>query len=364
MYFDYTATTKIDEEVLKTYIKVQQDFFANTESMHLLGQRSNNLFEKAKREIKELLKVDHELIFTHNATEANNLGIFGVVSNKKGKIITTKIEHPSVFEVFKHLESIGYDVVYLDVLENGVVDLDMFKREMNKDVLLVSIMWVNNITGSIQPIKEIINIMKEYKKAKLHVDCVQGICKLEADFNFKDIDLFTFSSHKFFGPKGVGGLLYKKEINLDKHIYGSNVQNGIKPGTVDLAGCVSCCKAFKIYFNNVKERFNYVSKLNDYFKNNIKDIKGVVVNSIEGSPYICSLSFVGKNAETVVHYLESLDIYVSSGSACSSKLKKPEKTIMAMTNDEKRATSQVRVSFSHLTTKEEVDYLIKAIKEI
>lgn len=365
MYFDYTATTPIDDNILNTYVKVQKEYFANTESMHLLGQRSNDLFEKAKREIKEVLKVDHELIFTHNATEANNLAIFGVVESKKGKVITTKIEHPSVFEVFKELENRGYDVVYLDVDENGIIDLDELKAEMNKDVLLVSIMWVNNIIGSIQPIKKIIDIIKEYPKAKLHIDSVQGICKIEPDFSFSDVDLFTFSSHKFFGPKGVGGLLYKKGIVLDKHIFGSNVQNGIKPGTVDLASSVATTKAFKVYYKTTKERFEYVVKIRDYFIKEIENIKGIVINSNQFcSPYICNISFIGRNSETIVHALEAKGVYVSTGSACSSKLKKAEKTIFAISNSEDRALSSVRISFCHLTNMDEVNYLIKAIKEL
>ena len=204
MYFDYTATTPIDKDVLDIMNKVQMDFFANTESLHKLGLKSNSLLEKAKREILEVLKIEKEVCFTHNATEANNLAIFGVVNNKKGKIITTKIEHPSVFEVFKYLETVGYDVIYLDILENGKVDLNQLRKEMDKDVILVSIMWVNNIIGSIEPIKAVIDIVKKYPKCKLHVDAVQGMCKIKADFDFNDIDLFTISAHKFYGPKGVG----------------------------------------------------------------------------------------------------------------------------------------------------------------
>lgn len=365
MYFDYTATTPVDNDVLDMYVKVQKEFFANTESMHYLGKRSNSLFEKAKREIKETLKSEHEVILTHNATEANNIAIFGCVKEKIGKIITTKIEHPSVFEVFKELEKRGYDVVYLDVDENGIIDINQLKEEMNKDVLLVSIMWVNNITGAIEPIKEVINILKDYKKAKLHVDGVQGLCKIEMDFDINDIDFFTFSAHKFFGPKGVGGLLYKKEIALGKHIFGSNVQNGLKPGTVDLAGSVAACKALKIYMKTIKERYEYVNSLRNRLVNGIKNIEKIVFNSNEKcSPYIFNLSFIGRNGETIIHTLEEKEIYVSTGSACSSKLKKPEKTILAISGDEDRALSSIRVSLCHLTTLNEVDSLIKAIKEI
>ncbi len=365
MYFDYTSTTPMDLDVLETYNRVQKYYFANTESLHKLGRMSDDLLEKAKREIKETLGIDKEIIFTHNATEANNLAIFGIVGKKKGKIITTKIEHPSVFEVFKYLESIGYDVVYLDILENGKIDLNQLEIEMDKDVLLVSIMWVNNIIGSIQPIKEVIEIIKKYPKCKLHVDAVQGMCKIVPDFNFNDIDLFTISAHKFYGPKGVGCLFYNKNIMLEKHIYGSNVQRGIKPGTIDLAGIAALCKAIKKFYPTTIDRYKYVKTLYNYLYEEIKNVEGIYINSInENSPYIMSISIPAINSETVIHILDEKNIYVSSGSACSSKLKKAEKTVLAVTKDEQRALTAIRISFSHLITMDEVQILAKALKEI
>lgn len=369
MYFDYTATTPIDKDVLDIMNKVQIDFFANTESLHKLGLKSNSLLDKAKREILEVLKIDKEVIFTHNATEANNLAIFGVVSKKMGKIITTKIEHPSVFEVFKYLETVGYEVIYLNVLENGKIDLEQLEREMDKDVILVSTMWVNNIIGSIQPIKEVIKIVKKYPKCKLHVDTVQGMCKIIPDFDFNDIDLFTISAHKFYGPKGVGCLFYNKNFNLERHIYGSNVQRGLKPGTIDLPSIVGMCKALKKYYPKVNEHYSYVKNLYNYLYNEIKDLKYIYINSTnnsidKNSPYIMSISIPNINSETVIHMLDEKEIYVSSGSACSSKLKKAEKTVLAVTGDEQRALTAIRISFSHLTTMDELKSLARVLKEI
>ena len=365
MYFDYTSTTKIDDEILKLLVKVESDFYGNTEALHYLGQRSNNLLEKAKNEISDILKVNHEIIFTHNATEANNLGIQGVVSGKKGKVITTKIEHPSVFEVFKALEKQGYEVVYLNVNSDGVIDLKELENEMNKDVLLVSCMWVNNITGSIQPIKKVIDIVSKYPKAKLHVDAVQGMCKIVPDFSFNEIDLMTISAHKFYGPKGVGALMYKKNIILEKTIYGSNVQNGIKPGTIDLGKAVCLCKAIKKYYPTTKDRYDFTIKLCNKLRENIKNVSCIKINSNNyNSPYIFNISFDGINGETILHRLEEKEIYVSTGSSCSSKIKKPEKTIYECFKDENRALSSIRISLSHHTTEEEIDALINAIKEI
>lgn len=370
MYFDYTATTKLDSEILKLYIDVQEKYYANTTSLHKFGQKCNYYYEKMKAEINNTLGLDNKVIFTSNATEANNLGIFGLIGDRlpsqdtKYKVITTKIEHPSVFEVFNHLEQTGYDVVYLDVDENGVIDLNHLERELDKDTILVSIMWVNNIVGSIQPINEVIKLMKKFPKAKLHVDAVQGLCKIEPNFNLKEVDALTFSAHKFYGPKGIGGLLYKKSINLEPRLFGSSSQEGIKPGTFDLGLVICCAKALTKYYNKTKEHFEIVKKLNEKLVSSINNPKVVINSNNKCSPYIVNISIPSILGETIVHIFEQENLYVSTGSACSSKLRKPEKTIYAMTKDEKLSTSTVRISLSHLTTEEELNVLINTINKI
>lgn len=364
MYFDYTATTKMDSDFLKTYIDIQNEYYANTTSLHLFGQKCNNMYEQMKDEIRKTLNVDGKVIFTSNATEANNLSILGLIGNKKGKIITTAIEHPSVYEVFKALEKKGYEVCYLNVDENGIVDLQMLEREMNKDVILVSIMWVNNIVGSIEPINKVIEIVKKYPKCKLHVDAVQGICKIKPNFKFSDIDAFTFSAHKFYGPKGIGCLIYKKNIELTPQLFGSISQDGIKPGTFDLGLVVCLTKALKKYYELTTSHFEYVSNINNYLRSKINNEK-VVINSKESSsPYILNISVLNVLGETLVHMFEEKKIYVSTGSSCSSKLRKPEKTILAMTKSEERAKSTIRISLSFLTTIEELDTLIDVINSL
>ena len=364
MYFDYTATTPIDNEVLDLYVNIQKKYYANTTSLHLLGQKANNVYEQMKEEIRNILNIKHELIFTSNATEANNLAILGVLEGKVGKIITTKIEHPSVFNVFEDLESKGYEVCYLDVDSNGIISVEQLKEEMNSNVLLVSVMWVNNIIGSIQPIKEIIEIVKKYPKAKLHIDAVQGITKIKENFRFEDVDLFTMSAHKFYGPKGIGLLAYKKNIDLKKRLFGSSSQNGIKPGTFDLGLIVCLTKALKKYYNKIDEHFIYVQNINNEIRNGIKNNKIIINSSLECSPYILNLSVPGVNGETLVHKLEQNEIYVSTGSSCSSKLAKPEKTIFAISNDSARAKSVLRISLSFLTNHNEVKILINALNSL
>ncbi len=364
MYFDYTATTPIDNEVLDTYVMIQKKYFANTTSLHLLGQKANNIYEQMKDEVRKILSADDEIIFTSNATEANNLAIFGVVDGKKGKIITTKIEHPSVYNVYLELEKKGYEVKYLDVDENGLINIKELEKEMSNDVLLVSIMWVNNIMGAIEPIKDIINVVKKYKHAKLHVDGVQGITKIKPDFDFNDIDLFTMSAHKFYGPKGIGLLLYKKNIDLSKRLYGSSSQNGIKPGTFDLGLVVCATKALKKYMNLCDEHFEYVKKINEYLRSGITNNKIVINSSSKASPYIFNISIPNIKGETIVHMLEEKEMYVSTGSSCSSKLAKPEKTIYAISHSEEYARTTIRISLSFLTTYEEIDALLKVLNNL
>ncbi len=365
-YFDYTATTPVDDEVLETYIKTTKNFFANSNSLHKLGQRSNMMYTKAIEQLMDVLKLkSHNVIFTSNASEANNLGIFGICNKyEKGKIITTKIEHPSVFEVFKALEN-KFEVVYLNIDENGLIDLNQLKNEMNNNTILVSIMWVNNIIGTIQPIKEVVDIVKQYPKAKLHVDMVQGFCKVEPNFDLNDIDLMTFSSHKIYGPKGIGGLFLKQGIVLEKVLYGSGLQQGVKPGTIDLSLICATVKAFKKFYPSTNKHSLDVKEKYYYLYNNLNNSK-LIINTPKNniSYYILNISIPSINGETLVHLLEQNDIYVSTGSACSSKLKKPEKTIYALTKSEELAISTIRISLSHLSTYEEIDELIKILNRI
>ncbi|MGD9605119.1 MAG: cysteine desulfurase family protein [Bacilli bacterium] len=372
IYFDYGATTPIDEEVLNTYIKTQKQFFANTSSTHKLGLASNCMLEKATQETLEVLGLTgHNLVYTSNATEANNLAIYGIAhrypleDNKKWRLITTKIEHPSVLEVFKDLEQEGFDVVFLDVNDQGIVDLEQLKNSLNKQTILVSIMWVNNIVGAIQPIKQILEMIQDYPKTFFHMDAVQGLCKVNPDFDLNLVDMFTMSTHKIYGPKGIGFLAYRSTIQLSKRLFGSQTQYGIKPGTIDLGLVVATCKTLKIYYSKTNEHYREVMHLNNYLRKQLQDIKSIRINSpIQAAPYILNISIPSMNSETILHSLEAKDIYVSAGSACHSKAKKPEKTVMAMTNSLPISTSAVRISISHLTTIDEIDQLVKALKEI
>lgn len=371
IYFDYTATTPVDNDVLETYIKSTNNFFANANSLHKLGQRSNHMIEVSTETICNTLGLtNHKIIYTSNATEANNIAIFGwckkhIQSDIKPRIITTKIEHASVYNSFKQLEE-DFDVIYLDINEEGLVDLEQLKSSLNKNTILVSIMWVSNILGTIQNVKEIIKIVKENSRAKLHIDCVQGICKVTPDFDFNDIDLFTISCHKIYGPKGIAGLFIKNNIDIDPILFGANNQYGLKPGTMDVALVSAFAKAIKKFYPDTESRKNYVKELFEYLISKLKQINKVVLNTPEEnvSYYIINISMPGVRGETLLHKLEEKEIYVSTGSACSSKLAKPEKTVLALTNSIERATTTIRISLSHLTKLDEIDELINTLKEL
>lgn len=365
-YFDYTATTPIDEEVLNTYIKTTQNFFANANSLHKLGQKSNMMYAKAMEQLLQALNLNnHNVIFTSNATEANNLGILGICDKyNTGKIITTKIEHPSVFETIKSLED-KFNVTYLDINEQGLIDLNQLEKELDNETILVSIMWVNNIIGTIQPIEKVIDLIKKYPKIKLHIDMVQGFCKVLPNFDLNDIDIMTFSTHKIYGPKGIGGMFVKKNIVLKPRLYGANNQYGIKPGTLDLSLICATVKAFKKYFPLTAIHQEDVKNKYEYLRNNLNNSK-IIINTPKDniSYYIFNISIPSINGETIVHMLEQNEIYVSTGSACSSKLKKPEKTILALTKSNELATSSIRISLSHLTTFSQIDSLLSVLNKI
>ena len=370
IYLDYAASTPVDEEILANYCNVESKYFANITAMHMLGQKSNYMYEQISQDILKTLGLpDHEVIYTSGATEANNIGLFGIANKYSGgTIITTKVEHPSVAEIMQSLES-RFNVIYLDINADGIIDIEEFKKVISKDTILVSIMWVNNVIGTIQPIKDVIEVMKDYPKAKLLVDATQGIGKLRPDFNLADVDMFTFSTHKIYGPKGSGCLIKKKGIELLKYIQGAHTQHNLRPGTFDLALVSSTGLAIKKCMANLDSHYKYTKELYMYLYNGLSSIKEVVINSpLKYNSFSClNISIFNKGkfvkSETILHYLEQSDIYVSIGSSCASKLAKPEKTILALTKDIDRSYAAVRISISHLTTKDEIDTLINALRK-
>lgn len=373
IYFDWTATTKPRKEVIDIYNKVIDMYWANPSSAYTLGLKASQLFDKAKENLKEALKVkdkDYDVLYTANATEANNLAIFGICNNylkeaNKYRIITTKIEHPSVYNIYKRLENLGFDCIYLDVDNNGLIDLNQLREVINKDTLLVSIMYVNNVIGTIEPINEVIDILKDYPRCKLHIDAVQAIGKIDIDVDLNKVDLITISSHKLEGLKGTATLIYKKNINITPHLHGASQQQGLVPGTIDLAGAVACTKAITLAIQEAKNHQEMINKLYNHLIERLKEIDIIELNSntFRSSKSIVSIYVKNHRAETVMHYLESKDIYVSISSACSSKLKTIDRTLYAITKDNDRSISSIRISLSYHNTISEIDTLVNTLKE-
>ena len=369
IYFDYTATTKPSLELLELHQKINKEYWFNTETLYNEGIKGNALLEKSEKVVIDCLKLTNKrVLFTSGATEANNTAIYGVCSNYYNApkhIITSCIEHASVLKCFRDLENRGFKVTYLNVNKLGFIDLNELENAITNDTILVSIMWVNNIIGSIQPIKDIINIVKKHKRIKLHVDAVQGISKLEPDFDFNNLDLFTISGHKLHGLKGTGLLVYNDKVNLS-FLHGGHQQRGIRPGTVDLAGAVVMAKTLKLALIDTVKKYSYVKDLNDYLIYKLKDKHYIILNhhTDNYSPYILSITFKKIRGETVLHFLEQKNILVGTGSACNSHSKDQEETILSVLDEPTLAINTIRVSLDFETTKNELDLLIKYIEEL
>lgn len=369
IYFDYTATTKPSEELLDLHKKVNSEYWYNSEALYLGGIKSNTLVEKSEKLILDTLKLKNKkVLFTSGATEANNTAISGICKpyiKSPKHIITTKIEHASVLNCFKYYESIGFKVTYLNVNKEGLIDPNELLNALTPDTILVSIMWVNNIIGTVEPINEVINILKNHNRAKLHIDAVQGIGKLKINFDLNSVDLITISGHKINGIKGTGALIYNDKLT-PQLLLGGHQQYTLRPGTVDVAGCVTLSKALEKAINTQEKSFNTVLPLYNYLLDGLKDLSFININrSLNSySPFILSVTFKKIKGETVLHMLEAKDMYVSTGSACNSKAKSKEETLKNILDDESLSINTIRISLSKETTIEELDKLINEIKRI
>ena len=320
VYLDYSATTPPDVLVLNSFDSVSKNYIGNPNSLHKLGLESKKLLDAATHQVASILNVkDNEVIFTSGASEANNLAIFGVINEYKNRgkhIITTKLEHSSVLEPIKYLEKNGYIVDYVNIDNHGMVDLNHLKSLLNDDTIIVSICEVNSEIGLIQKVNEIGKIINNYPKCIFHVDGTQAIGKKEIDLS--NIDLYSFSAHKFYGLKGVGCLIKKDDIKLSPIIFGGKSQTVYRSGTPTLALDVSLAKALRITFDNYNNRYNKVVELNKYLVEKLSDIEGIHINSNDYSvPHIINISIPSIKPETMLHALEQDEIYISGWSGAS-----------------------------------------------
>jgi cysteine desulfurase len=371
-YFDNSATTKVTESVKNIVVKTMTEDFGNPSSMHMLGVEAEKYIKKAKQNIASILKVEErEIFFTSGGTESNNMAIIGSAqANKRSgnKIITTKVEHPSVSNTMKYLEKQGFDVVYLPVDQWGVADIEALKKEMTEDTILVSVMYVNNEVGAIMPVTEIGKYIKSINpKVVYHVDAIQAFGKIEIKPKRDNIDLLTVSGHKIHGPKGVGFIYIKKNTKMNPIIFGGGQQEGVRSGTENVPGIAGIGQAAKECYEHLQENVKIMTELKDYLIEKLEMLEGVTVNSkkgIDGAPHIVSASFRGVRSEVLLHALEDKGIYVSAGSACSSNKPAVSETLKAMNIDKDLLGSTIRFSFCKFNTKEEIDYAVKEINTL
>ncbi|HPF83733.1 MAG TPA: cysteine desulfurase family protein [Bacilli bacterium] len=303
-----------------------------------------------------MLKVkESEIIYTSGSSESNNLAIKGIClkyQNRGKHIITTHYEHSSVYGPLGYLQTLGFEVDFVKSKEDGTVDLDDLKSLMRDDTILVSINAINSEIGIIQPINEIGKIVKEYPKCFYHVDVTQAISKIDIDYS--NIDLASFSAHKFFGLKGIGVLIKKEQIIIEPLIHGGKSTTVFRSGTPAHPLIVSISKALRLASTDLDKKYEYVSELNRFLKEGLSKYDNVFINSNDKClPHVLNISVVGIKPETFLHALELHEVYISTQTACSSE-KSISTSVMALTNDEARAKSSLRISLSYITTKEEL----------
>lgn len=368
IYLDNSATTKPDPSVLNSFQQVSSTYFANPSSIHQLGGTAEKLLLTAKRQAAEILGVaPDEIVFTSGGTEGNNTAIKGIALQHQGRgkhIITSSVEHPSIFETCQSLEALGFEVTYLPVDQNGVVSIDDVKAAIRHDTILISIMHVNNETGSIQPIEDIGNIAKQYPKLFFHVDAVQGLGKIPLKLADSGIDLCTFSGHKIHGLKGTGLLYVHHRTKLLPLLHGGNQEQSLRSGTENLAGSVAFVKALRLIKEREKKDIEQLYEMRNYLIGELNNMNGVIVNTPkQAAPHIINMSIPGIKPEVIIHMLGEQEIYISTKSACSSKLKDESKVLAACGFDQDRTTSALRVSLSYDNTIDELKIFTAALKK-
>lgn len=372
IYLDNSATTRCFPEVVELMDQIYLTEYGNPSSLHHKGVEAEKRIREAKETFARILQCSPENIyFTSCGTESDNLAIIGCAraNERKGKhLITTGIEHPAVLESMKYLETQGFEVTYLPVDSNGLVDPEMVQDTVRQDTIMVSIMHTNNEIGALEPIEEIGRRIKEKNPDTLfHVDAVQGFGKAWIHPKAMHIDLLSASGHKIHSPKGIGLLYVADDVKIRNILYGGGQQKNMRSGTENVAGIAGMALAAKMLYQNLDQEMDQLYALKAGFLENVQTIEGVHVNGKTGrdsAPHVISLSFEGVKAEVLLHALEERGIYVSSGSACSSNHPHVSDTLLAIGVPEEFLESTLRFSLSVMNTKEDLDEAAKALREL
>lgn len=368
-YFDYAATTPPYEEVIVTIGEVMAQHYGNPSSLHRLGEQSDRLVKKAREVCSTILQVmPSELVFTSGATESNNFAIKGVAFQyqQRGRhMITTMIEHPSVYECMKQLESWGWEVTYLSPDHTGCITAKQVEDALREDTVLVSIMHVNHEVGSIQPINDIGAMLKQKRpNILLHVDGVQGFGKVPLSLSSSGVDLYSLSAHKWRGPKGIGILYVRNGVQLTPLLSGGGQEGQVRSGTENVPLIVGMAQAMRLTMQGQEQRLSILENLKRQLEGALTNMPEIQLNSsVEGAPHIIHFSCEGIKAETLLHKLEEKGFYVSSQSACSSKKIEPSRVLLQMGKTKSQAESGIRISLNEIHTSEQIHNLIGAISK-
>lgn len=370
IYLDNNATTKTDDEVVKAMLPYLSDNYGNPSSIYRIGRDNKKAIEDSREKVARLLNCDpNEIYFTSGGSESDNTAIRGIAysyKNKGNHIITSKIEHPAVLETCKQLEKEGFEVTYINVDENGIVNIEELNKAIKPTTILITIMFANNEIGTIEPIKEIGEIAKE-NNIIFHTDAVQAIGSIKIDVRELNIDSLSLSAHKFYGPKGIGVLYVRKGIKFNKFINGGHQERNKRAGTENVPGIVGLAKAMELAYENLEEHNEKIKKLRDYYVEQIKEkipyikINGDMEKRLPGNS---NISFRFIEGEGLLLNLDLKGICASSGSACTSGALDPSHVLLAIGLPHEIAHGSLRISIGKYNTKEEIDYVVESLVEI
>ena len=369
IYFDYSATTPVDPRVAEKMIPYLVEKFGNPASRsHAFGWEAEAAVEEARAEVARLVNADpKEIVWTSGATESNNLALKGAANFYAGKgkhLITVKTEHKAVLDTCRELERQGFEVTYLDVQENGLLDLDVFKAALRPDTILVSVMFVNNEIGVIQPIAEIGEICRD-KGIIFHVDAAQATGKVDIDLTTLKVDLMSFSAHKTYGPKGIGALYIRRKprVRLEAQMHGGGHERGFRSGTLATHQIVGMGEAFRLAREEMAFENRRIGVLRDRLLKGLSDIEQTFINGdmTHRVPHNLNISFAYVEGESMLMAIK--DLAVSSGSACTSASLEPSYVLRALGRDDELAHSSIRFTIGRFNTEEEIDYAVRLLHE-
>lgn len=367
-YFDNSATTPVYPEVRDLVVRLMEEDYGNPSSLHLKGVEAARYVTDAREKMARLMKVmPKEIVFTSGGTESNNMALIGgALANRRAgnKIITTEVEHASVESPVSFLEDMGFEVDRIGVDSKGVINVDELVDAVDDNTIIVSVMYVNNEIGSVMPVQDIAKRIKEKNPVVLfHVDAIQAFGKYVIYPGRMGIDMMSVSSHKFHGPKGVGALYIRDRVKVKPVIYGGGQQNGMRSGTENVPGIAGMALAAEMTYRDLDEKVRHMREVKQHLIDELTGIEEVYSNSGD-APHIASITFKGVRSEVMLHALEEREIYVSSGSACSSNKHSTSGTLKAIGLPPEKLESTLRFSFSPENTIEQVDYAVQCCKEL